>query len=390
MNKVMDCVSNFDNLLVKSSDLLMEGVDNVFLFFVNWSWFRMIWSWSWSSLSMDNDSVNSMSDSSNPLLQHMNSVNQSVNSFGNNRWSFWFWFWVDMTFSNNSSWSSSDDSDLWNDMSDSLSDMDNSFPDVNDLFLKNGNLMLKRCMLFWLDCWKSSNNSNNMMSNSSDLSNQFPNDVSFVNNSMSQLSQLNSCLLWMKTREIWSDKSSDLSVDNSQRSGTLFSHSSLEGITSLVTSLSLGSQSSAWGSAVFLLKSKTFEALDTSGLLDLITNLGDSSLFFNQSFESSSLDLGVSTRVYRFHECWSMDEDMELMNVFLDVDSLNLNLMNDLFQCSSQDNNLLSDEFSLCNSNLMDLNSQNSDLLSDDMDLVNQFSDDSFMVDNNLSDLSDL
>lgn len=384
----MDCVSDFDDLLMKSSDLGFEDVDNVFLFLVDNSWLWMVWSW--SSRSFDNDLVDSVSNLSDLLLQDMNLVNQSVNSLNDNRWFFWFWFWVDVTFSHNLSWSSSDDSDLVSDVSDYLSDVDNLLSNVNNLLLKNNDLLFQRFLLFWLNCWNLSDDSNNVVSDLSDLSNQLSDDVSLMDNSFSELSQFDHSLMRMKTAKVWSDKSSDFSVDSGQWFGTFFGHSNFKGVASFVASLSLSGEFRGWSSAVSLLESDTFETLSGSGLLNFVTNFFNSSLFFHQIFKSGSLLFGVSTGVDWFHEAWSMNEDVKLVNIFVDSDLMDLHLMNNLLQSSSKNDDLFLDHGSLCDIDLVDFNSEDSNLLSDDVNLVNQFSDDSLVVDDNLSDFLNL
>lgn len=109
-----------------------------------------------------------------------------------------------------------------------------------------------------------------------------------------------------------------------------------------------------------------------------------------ESRKLGGLLFGVSTGEDWLKEGWSMDEDMKLVDVVVECLLDNSNLLNDLSQSFSQNNDLLSDDRLLRLRGLWDRSSEGGDLSLDDVDLSDHLSDDSSLVNDLLSDLLNL
>lgn len=244
MDKMVDGLLDLGNLLGELGDLLVVNIGDVFLFWAqrSWSWLEWLWLRSWLR-SLDRlDVMNGVGNLGDLLLQNMNLLDQSVDSLSDNSWLFWFWFRVQFKMSDDSSWLSSDNVDLLDCLSNSLPDSDDLLSDLGDLLLQLSDLLSEWLLLFWLSFWELSDDSDDSVLDLSDLSNQFSDDVSFLNNSLSQSGDLLDSLLRMETGKGWSDENSDLSVEGSQRLSTLVGHSSLESVASGVALFDLWRQ----------------------------------------------------------------------------------------------------------------------------------------------------
>lgn len=99
---------------------------------------------------------------------------------------------------------------------------------------------------------------------------------------------------------------------------------------------------------------------------------------------------GVSTGEDWLKDSWSVDEDVKLVDVLVESLLDNSDLLDDLSQSLSQDNDLSSDDWLFWLWSLWDRSLEGLDSSLDDLDLSDHLSNDGLLVDDLLSDLSDL
>lgn len=328
---LVDSSSQFNNSLV-------EDMDDMSFFWGQLSWLWQEWIlWLWSD---------SGSDVNNSLSEDSDSVSKSGDSLSDNRWLFWFWNRIDVDFTDNLSWSSSDDVDLVVDLGDLRSDSSDLLSDWSKSCSQNSDVLDNSWSLFFWNGWDSNNFSNNLSSDSSDLSNQMGDLGQLSGDGLSQDSNLLGNWGWVETGKGWSSQSSESVVDSSDRLGALFLNS-IFSLVALSNTARAGSLEFIRGgislSRALVLGSVTGVTGLVSGLFNSPASLVDGSRFLFKSSELSNLLLGVSTGVNWLHERWMMDENVKVLNEHSHLLSVSSNSWNKLLQSSSVGNNLLVD-----------------------------------------------